>query len=75
MAVTTSRDVVRRLALNWDVTATYCDSNPADDIKINASIEWARSQGFVASGDGIVVTAGISNREGSTNMLRIVRGT
>ena len=75
MAVTTSRDVVRRLALNWDVTATYYDSDPADDIKINASIEWARSQGFVASGDVIAVIAGISNREGSTNMLRIVRGT
>ena len=75
VAVTTSRDVVRRLALNWDVTATYYDGDPADDKKINAGIEWARSQGFVASGDVIVVTAGISNREGSTNMLRIVRVT
>jgi len=49
--------------------------NPADDKKINAGIEWARSQGIVATGDVIVVTAGISNREGSTNMLRIVRVT
>ena len=75
VAVTTSRDVVRRLALNWDVTATFYDGDPADDKKINAGIEWARSQGIVASGDVIVVTAGISNREGSTNMLRIVRVT
>ena len=72
VAVTSSPKVVRRLAMNWDVTATLYDGDPADDKKIAAGIEWARDQEIVMAGDIVVATAGISSEVGSTNMVRIV---
>ncbi len=72
LAVTTSRDVVRRLTMNWGVTATLYEGDAADDKKIDAAISWARERGILASGDVVVATAGISSERGSTNMIRIV---
>jgi pyruvate kinase len=72
LAVTTSRDVVRRLAMNWGVTATLYEGDAADDKKIDAGISWAREHGLLAAGDVVVATAGISSERGSTNMIRIV---
>jgi pyruvate kinase len=72
IAVTRSRDVVRRLAMNWGVTATLYDGDPADEKKVDAGVTWARSHGMAEPGDVVVVTAGISSESGSTNMIRIV---
>jgi pyruvate kinase len=72
IAVTRSRDVVRRLAMNWGVTATLYDGDPADEKKVDAGVTWARSHGMAQPGDVVVVTAGISSEAGSTNMIRIV---
>ncbi len=75
IAVTRSRDVVRRLAMNWGVTATLYDGDPADEKKVDAGVTWARSHGMAKAGDVVVVTAGISSEAGSTNMIRIVSVT
>jgi pyruvate kinase len=72
IAVTRSRDVVRRLAMNWGVTATLYDGDPDDEKKVDAGVSWARSHGMAEPGDVVVVTAGISSEAGSTNMIRIV---
>jgi pyruvate kinase len=72
IAVTRSRDVVRRLAMNWGVTATFYDGDPADEKKVDAGVSWALSHGMAEPGDVVVVTAGVSSEAGSTNMIRIV---
>ncbi len=72
VAVTGSRDVVRRLSMNWGVTATFYDGDPSDEKRIDAGIAWARARGVVHDGDLVVATAGISSERGSTNMIRIV---
>jgi pyruvate kinase len=71
LAVTMSRQVVRRLALNWGVTATLYQGDPADDRKIAYGLRWARERGYVSPGDTVVCTAGTSTQTGSTNMIRI----
>ncbi|MBW2234726.1 MAG: pyruvate kinase [Deltaproteobacteria bacterium] len=75
IAVTRSRDVVRRLAMNWGVTATFYDGDPADEKKVDAGVAWALSHGMAEPGDVVVVTAGISSEAGSTNMIRIITVT
>jgi pyruvate kinase len=75
IAVTRSRDVVRRLAMNWGVTATFYDGDPADEKKVDAGVTWALSHGMAEPGDVVVVTAGVSSEAGSTNMIRIVTVT
>jgi pyruvate kinase len=75
IAVTRSRDVVRRLAMNWGVAATFYDGDPADEKKVDAGVSWALSHGMAEPGDVVVVTAGVSSEAGSTNMIRIVTVT
>jgi pyruvate kinase len=72
IAITGSHDVIRRLAMNWGVTATFYDGDPSDEKRIDAGLAWAREHGLVAAGDLVVATAGISSERGSTNMIRIV---
>jgi pyruvate kinase len=71
LAVTMSRRVVRRLAMNWGVTPMLYEGDPADDQKIAFGLRWARERGYVAAGDTVVCTAGTSTQTGSTNMIRI----
>jgi pyruvate kinase len=71
LAVTRSPQVVRRLAMNWGVTATLYEGDAADDRKIAFGLRWARERGFVAAGDLVVCTAGTTSATGSTNMIRI----
>jgi pyruvate kinase len=73
LAVTMSRQVVRRLAMNWGVTATLYAGDPADEKKIEFGLRWARARGYVEPGDTVVCTAGTSTQTGSTNMIRIAR--
>jgi pyruvate kinase len=72
LAVTMSPEVVRRLAMNWGVTATLFHDHPTDEQKIEFGLRWARERGHVAAGDLVVCTAGTSTETGSTNMIRIV---
>ena len=72
IAVTMSLDVVRRLAMNWGVTAIFYEGDTADTKKIAAGIAWARDQGIVAGRDVVVATAGISREVGSTNMICVI---
>ena len=72
LALSTVPEVVRKLAMNWGVTAVLFEEEGDDAIRIRAGIEHARTLGFVTSGDVVVATAGISRETGSTNMIRVV---
>ena len=61
--------------MNWGVTATFYDGDPADEKKVDAGVTWALSHGMAEPGDVVVVTAGVSSEAGSTNMIRIVTVT
>jgi pyruvate kinase len=73
LAVTTSRDVVRKLSMNWGVTALLYEGERADESMIRFGVERGREQGFIQRGDVIVATAGISRETGSTNMIRVIK--
>jgi pyruvate kinase len=71
LAVSTRPEVVRRLALNWGVTALLCDASAGDDDKVAFGSDRARALG-AKPGDVVVVTAGISKEAGSTNQIRVL---
>lgn len=72
LAVTSSRDVARRLALNWGVTATVTEGVSDDEGRLQYGLDWARENGVLVSGDVVVVTAGISHEAGSTSSIRVL---
>src|SRR5436190_16046582 len=63
---------VRQMAIEWGVTPVLIpEATDVDDLW-NASIEAARSAGFIASGDRVVITAGTAvNIPGSTNVIKV----
>ena len=78
LAVSASEQVVRKLALNWGVTAILyqrergAEDERNDEDMIQFGIRRALQQGYVQRGDVVVATAGISQRAGSTNLIRVV---
>ena len=72
LAVTSSPDVGRRLALNWGVTATVSEGVQDDEGRLQYGLDWARERGVLTSGDVVVVTAGISHEAGSTSSIRVL---
>ncbi len=72
LAVSASERVVRRLALNWGVTALRYDGDPSDDAMIRFALDRAGEQGIVRRGDVVVATAGLHRRTGSTNVIRVM---
>ena len=64
-------EVARQLALNWGVTATVAEGAVADEAKIARGLAWGCDRGILASGDLIVITAGISREGGSTSSIRV----
>jgi pyruvate kinase len=72
LAVSHSSRVVRRLALNWGVTAAYYEGERSNDAMMRFGIQRGRDLGMIQSGDVVVATAGVSRRTGSTNMIRVL---
>ncbi len=78
LAVSASEQVVRKLALNWGVTAILyhreagAEDERNDEDMIRFGIRRALQQGYVQLGDVVVATAGVSRRSGSTNLIRVV---
>lgn len=71
LAVCSSVRVVRKLALNWGVTALLADAEGPDDRMIQFGMDRARELGYIRRGDVVVATAGVNRRTGSTNMIRV----
>jgi pyruvate kinase len=71
LALSTRPEVVRRLALNWGVTGLLCEREASDEEKVAFGVERARAL-CAKPGDVVVVTAGISQEAGSTNLIRVL---
>ena len=70
VAVTSSADVARRLALNWGVDASIA-RGADDEAMLEHGLHLACERGVLAPGDLVVVTAGISHEAGSTSSIRV----
>jgi pyruvate kinase len=73
LGVTPWPAVARRFALNWGVTGILIPAGSEDnDEMIQSGLDRARQAGYVQAGDLVVVTAGVSQKTGSTNLIRVV---
>ena len=72
LAISSSQRVVRRLAMNWGVTAIKYDGDGTDSDRIEFATRTARDSGYVRTRDIIVATAGSHLRAGSTDLIRVL---
>ena len=72
LAVTSSLEVVTRLAMNWGVLAMHYDGNGSDDERIDFATSRGKELGYVKTGDLVVMTAGSSRLAGSTDLIRVL---
>jgi pyruvate kinase len=72
LAITGSRTVVRRLALNWGVHPVLYPDVGTDDDKIAFALQRSRELGYVHPGDIVVATAGHHQRRGGTDLIRVI---
>ena len=72
LAITSSPQVVRRLALNWGVHAIHYAAAGTDEDKLQFAMSRAGELGYVAPGDLVILTAGSSHQAGSTNLIRVL---
>ena len=72
LAVSSSERVVRRLALNWGVTALRYEGERDDEAMLAFGMKRGRELGMIGSGAVVVATAGVSQRTGSTNLIRVL---
>lgn len=72
LAVTTSFNTYRRLALVWGVTPMLAEPSQDTDDMMKKSIESATQAGYITEGERIVITGGVPVwQPGSTNLLRV----
>jgi pyruvate kinase len=72
LAITPSREVACRLAMNWGVLPILYSGEHSDEEKIALGIQRARELGYLGSGDVIVATAGQRQKAGGTDLLRVI---
>ncbi len=71
IAITFNPFIKRQLNAVWGVTPILVNKMNEENI-IKESIFITKSKGFIKSGDFVIITAGMgSNKNGSTNMMRI----
>lgn len=72
LAITSSKQVVRRLAMNWGVLAVHYHGGGSDEDKIQFAMARAAELGYVRPNDLVILTAGSSHQAGSTNLIRVL---
>ena len=65
-------EVVRKLAMNWGVTAMLYSGERTDEAMIGFGIQRGCELGYIRTGDVIVATAGTGGETGSTDTIRVV---
>ena len=75
LAISSSRRVVRRLAMNWGVRAVHYDGDGSDTDRLTFATQLAKQTGYARAGDVIVATAGSHQRAGSTDLIRVLTMT
>ena len=72
IAATTSRAVMRKLALEWGVYPVLAPESDTTDQVISYSVDAAMEYGYLKEGDIAVITAGIPvGMSGSTNLIKV----
>lgn len=69
-AFTTTERVRRQLAISWGVHPYLCGSVDSTDRMFSLCIESALKENVVVEGETVVITAGVSGRPGSTNLIK-----
>ncbi len=72
LAATVSPAVLRKLSMNWGITAILYEGERSDEAMIQYAIRHGRDIGCINPGDDVVVTAGISQTTGSTSSIRVL---
>lgn len=72
IAITSSKLVMRRLAMNWGVIPLLYRGQPDDDARIAFALERARELGYVNPGDVVLSTAGYQQQAGGTDLIRVI---
>ncbi len=72
IAVTTTEEVMRRLALEWGVYPVLAPESESTDEVISNSVEATIKNGYAKEGDLVIITAGIpAGLSGSTNLIKV----
>lgn len=72
VAVTSSEQVMRSLALVWGVTPIKGEQATSTDEMFDAAINGCLKTGIVAKGDLVIITAGVpTSCAGSTNLVKV----
>ena len=72
LALAPSSEVVRKLSMNWGVTAIRADGKSSDDALVATALRRARELGYVEVGDVVVATTGRDRQTGSTNQITVI---
>jgi pyruvate kinase len=72
LAVTVSAAVVRRLSMNWGVTAVLFEGERSDEAMLSFALARGRGLGCIAGGDVVIATAGVDRKTGSTDSIRVL---
>ncbi len=72
LAISPWPKVVRKLAMNWGVTAMLYSGERTDEAMIGFGIQRGCELGYIRTGDVIVATAGTGGETGSTDTIRVV---
>jgi pyruvate kinase len=72
LAITAWPKVVRKLAMNWGVTAIYYTGERSDEAMIRFGIRRGCEDGTLRKGDIVVATTGSVGEAGSTDVIRVV---
>jgi pyruvate kinase len=72
LAITASRRVARKLALNWGVLPILYSKEPSDKVKLEIAVKRAEKLGYTQSGDVVVATSGSGEKAGGTDLIRVM---
>ncbi|MDJ0805326.1 MAG: pyruvate kinase [Gammaproteobacteria bacterium] len=73
IAITSSKAVARRLALNWGVLPICYAGVKEDDAKLTFGLERCRQLGYLKTDDVVISTAGFHQQAGGTDSIRVLR--
>ena len=71
MAATPDEKTYNQLALCWGVYPIRALLQPDTNVLITHAIDCAKSYGYVKIGDRVVVTAGSTNENATTDVLKV----
>ncbi|MBC8589688.1 pyruvate kinase [Wansuia hejianensis] len=72
IAVTTTQEVMRKLALDWGVYPVLAPESKSTDEVISNSVEATIDSGYAKEGDLVVITAGVpAGMSGTTNLIKV----